>query len=73
MLTCYRSMTAKFIELTDKNGRPALINVNNITSIVVYTEPEERVHVYVMGDNQSFVTVKENYEEVKNMVMAANI
>jgi hypothetical protein len=66
-------MIAKFIELTDKNGRPALINVNNITSIVVYTEPEERVHVYVMGDNQSFVTVKENYEEVKQMVMAANI
>lgn len=63
-------MTAKFIELTDKNGRPALINVNHITSIVVYTEPEERVHVYVTGDNQSFVTVKENYDQVKQMVMA---
>jgi len=53
-----------FIELTDKNDRPALINVNNITSVVVYTDPE-LVHVYVIGDNQSFVTVKESYDEVK--------
>jgi hypothetical protein len=53
-----------FIELTDKNDRPALININNITSVVVYTDPE-LVHVYVIGDNQSFVTVKESYEEVK--------
>ncbi|WP_342645137.1 hypothetical protein [Mucilaginibacter sp. CSA2-8R] len=64
-------MTAKFIELTDKNDRPVLINVNHVTSIVVYTEPEERVHVYVTGDNQSFVTVKESYDQVKQMVMAA--
>jgi len=56
-----------FIELTDKNGRPALINVNNITSVVVYTEPE-MVHVYVIGDNQSFVTVKESYDEVKKKI-----
>lgn len=65
-------MTVKFIELTDKNGRSALINVNNITSVVVYTEPEERVHVYVIGDNQSFVTVQESYDEVKQMVMSVD-
>jgi hypothetical protein len=58
-------MTATFIELTDKNDRPVLININNITSIVVYTEPEERLHIYVIGDSQSFVTVKQTYEEVK--------
>jgi hypothetical protein len=60
-----------FIELTDKNDRPALINVNNITSIVVYTDPE-LVHVYVIGDNQSFVTVKESYEEVKAKIASVS-
>ncbi|CAM3655908.1 hypothetical protein MUGA111182_01660 [Mucilaginibacter galii] len=60
-----------FIELTDKNGRPALINVNNITSVVVYTDPE-MVHVYVIGDNQSFVTVKETYDEVKAKIASVS-
>jgi hypothetical protein len=60
-----------FIELTDKNDRPALINVNNITSVVVYTDPE-LVHVYVIGDNQSFVTVKESYDEVKAKIAAVS-
>jgi len=60
-----------FIELTDKNDRPALINVNNITSVVVYTDPE-LVHVYVIGDNQSFVTVKESYEEVKAKIASVS-
>lgn len=60
-----------FIELTDKNGRPALINPNNITSVVIYTEPEEEVHIYVIGDSSSFVRVKESYDEVKNKLAAA--
>ena len=60
-----------FIELTDKNDRPALINVNNITSVVVYTDPE-MVHVYVIGDNQSFVTVKESYDEVKAKIASVS-
>jgi len=60
-----------FIELTDKNNRPALINVNNITSVVVYTDPE-LVHVYVIGDNQSFVTVKESYDEVKAKIASVS-
>jgi hypothetical protein len=59
-----------FVELTDKNGRPVIINVNNITSVVVYTDPE-LVHVHVIGDNQSFVTVKESYEEVKRILQTA--
>ena len=58
-------MDAKFLELTDKNDRPALINVNNITSVVVYTTPNEEVHVYVIGDKESYVTVKETYDEVR--------
>lgn len=62
-------MDIKFIELTDKNGRPALINAHNITSVVVYTDPE-MVHVYVIGDNQSFVTVKETYDEVRAKIAA---
>ncbi|WP_295770278.1 hypothetical protein [uncultured Mucilaginibacter sp.] len=61
-------MTIPFIELTDKNDRPALINVNNITSVVVYTTPNEEVHVYVIGDKESYVTVKENYDEVKRKI-----
>jgi len=61
-------MTNNFIELTDKNGRPALINVNNITSVVVYTTPNEEVHIYVIGDRDSFVTVQESYEEVKQKI-----
>jgi uncharacterized protein YlzI (FlbEa/FlbD family) len=63
-------MTMPFIELTDKNGRPALINIRNITSVVVFTDPE-LVHVYVIGDNQSFVTVKESYDEVKRKISTA--
>ena len=58
-------MDAKFLELTDKNDRPALINVNNITSVVVYTTPNEEVHIYVIGDKESYVTVKETYDEVR--------
>jgi uncharacterized protein YlzI (FlbEa/FlbD family) len=61
-------MTARFIQLTDKNGRPAMINVSNITSVVVYTNPDEEVHVYVIGDSQSYVTVKEDYETVKQKI-----
>jgi len=61
-------MIIPFVELTDKNDRPALINVNNITSVVVYTTPNEEVHIYVIGDKESYVTVKETYEEVKNKI-----
>lgn len=61
-------MTTQFIELTDKNGRPALINLSNITSVVVYNNPEEEVHVYVIGDKESYVTVKESYTEVKSKI-----
>ncbi|MBS7564983.1 hypothetical protein KHS38_11265 [Mucilaginibacter sp. Bleaf8] len=59
-----------FIEVTDRNGRPALINPRNITSVVIYTEPEEEVHIYVIGDRDSFVRVKETYEEVKRKIAA---
>jgi len=60
-------MDTQFLEFTDKNGRPALINVKNITSVVEYTDPE-MVHIYVIGDNQSFVTVKETYQEVRSKI-----
>jgi nucleoside-diphosphate-sugar epimerase len=61
-------MDTQFLEFTDKNDRPALINVRNITSVVVYTTPNEEVHIYVIGDKESFVTVKETYEEVRNKI-----
>lgn len=56
---------ANFIELLDKNDRNTLINVDNITSIVIYKDPEEEVRIYVTGDKESYVTVKESYEELK--------
>ncbi|WP_345947801.1 hypothetical protein ABDD95_13185 [Mucilaginibacter sp. PAMB04274] len=62
-------MTARFIEVTDKNNRPAIINVNNITSVVVYTNPDEEVHIYVIGDRESYVTVKESYAEIKQKIL----
>ncbi|WP_345955705.1 hypothetical protein [Mucilaginibacter sp. PAMB04168] len=62
-------MTARFIEVTDKNNRPAIINVNNITSVVVYTNPDEEVHIYVIGDRESYVTVKESYTEIKQKIL----
>ena len=61
-------MDNQFLEFTDKNDRPALINVRNITSVVVYTTPNEEVHIYVIGDKESFVTVKETYEEVRRKI-----
>jgi uncharacterized protein YlzI (FlbEa/FlbD family) len=61
-------MDTKFLEFTDKNGRPAMVNVSNITSIVVYNNPDEEVHIYVIGDKESYVTVKESYEEVKRKI-----
>jgi len=58
-------MNTPFLEFTDKNDRPAMINVQNITSVVVYNTPQEEVHIYVIGDKESYVTVKESYDEVK--------
>jgi uncharacterized protein YlzI (FlbEa/FlbD family) len=62
------TMETNFVEFTDKNGRPAMVNVSNITSIVVYNNPDEEVHIYVIGDKESYVTVKESYEEVKKKI-----
>jgi hypothetical protein len=56
---------ANFIELLDKNDRNTLINVDNITSVVIYREPHEEVRIYLIGDKESFITVKESYEELK--------
>ncbi len=56
---------ANFIELLDKNDRNTLINVDNITSVVIYKDPQEEVRIYLIGDKESFITVKESYEELK--------
>lgn len=56
---------ANFIELLDKNDRNTLINVDNITSVVIYKDPKEEVRIYLIGDKESFITVKESYEELK--------
>lgn len=61
-------MIIPFVELTDRNDRPVLINVSNITSVVVYNTPHEEVHIYVIGDKESYVTVKETYKEVKSKI-----
>ena len=56
---------ANFIELLDKNDRNTLINVDNITSVVIYKDPQEEVRIYMIGDKESYITVKESYEELK--------
>ncbi|WP_462265608.1 hypothetical protein [Mucilaginibacter sp.] len=61
---------AKFIELIDVNNRNTLINVEHITSVVIYTDPQEIVRVYLNGDNESFITIKESYNELKEMLKA---
>ena len=61
---------AKFIELIDKNNRNTLVNVDHITSVLIYFDPEEEVRLYLTGDNESFINVKESYEEIKQMLTA---
>ena len=56
---------AKFIELTDKNNRNTLINLDHIISIVIYQDPHEEVRIYQTGDSESFITVKESYLEIR--------
>jgi len=56
---------ANFIELLDKNDRNTLINVDNITSVVIYRDPQEEVRIYLIGDKESYITIKESYEELK--------
>jgi uncharacterized protein YlzI (FlbEa/FlbD family) len=63
-------MNTPFLELTDKNGRPALINPRSISSVVIYTEPEEQVHIYMNGGDDAFIRVKESYDEVKRKIAA---
>ncbi|WP_158826372.1 hypothetical protein [Mucilaginibacter lacusdianchii] len=64
-------MNTSFLEFTDKNGRPALVNPRNISSVVIYTEPDEQVHIYLIGDNEAFIRVKESYDEVKRKIASA--
>jgi len=56
---------AKFIELTDKNNRNTLVNLDHIISIVIYQDPHEEVRIYQTGDSESFITVKESYLEIR--------
>jgi hypothetical protein len=56
---------ANFIELLDINDRNTLINVDNITSVVIYKDPQEEVRIYLIGDKESYITLKESYEELK--------
>jgi hypothetical protein len=59
--------TAHFIELLDKNNRNTLINLDHITSMVIYhnEKEEEEVRVYLTGDKDSFITVKETYSQLR--------
>jgi nucleoside-diphosphate-sugar epimerase len=66
---CYSNM-AKFIELIDKNNRNTLVNVDNIASVVIYKDPEEEVRIYFLGNDESYITIKETYAEIKEMLKA---
>lgn len=57
---------AKFIELLDKNNRNTLINLDHIISLVIYMDPNEEVRVYLTGDNESYITVKESYQQLRD-------
>jgi hypothetical protein len=59
---------AKFIELLDKNNRNTLINLDHIISLVIYMDPEEEVRVYLTGDNESYITVKESYQQLRDRI-----
>ncbi|GAB2690314.1 hypothetical protein GCM10027037_11600 [Mucilaginibacter koreensis] len=59
---------AKFIELIDKNNRNTLVNVDNITSVVIYKDPAEEVRIYFLGNDDSYLTIKETYAEIKEML-----
>lgn len=59
---------AKFIELVDVNNRNTLINIEHITSVVIYMEPQETVRIYLNGDNESYITIKETYAELKEIL-----
>ncbi|WDF53409.1 hypothetical protein [Mucilaginibacter sp. KACC 22063] len=68
---------ARFIELLDKNNRNTLINVDNILSTVIYEvqkedtkETEEEVRVYMIGDSESYLTVKETFAEFKEKLLS---
>ena len=55
----------KFIEIEDINGAKRMVNVNFITDIV-----GSRIFINCgASDEQPFINCKENYEQIKNMIM----
>ena len=62
---------AKFIQLLDKNNRDTLINVENISSVVIYKDPEEEVRIYQIGDDESYLTVHSTFDTLKEKLQLA--
>ena len=62
---------AKFIQLLDKNNRDTLINVENISSVVIYKDPEEEVRIYQVGDDESYLTVHSTFDALKEKLQLA--
>lgn len=63
---------AKFIQLLDKNNRDTLINIENISSVVIYKDPQEEVRIYQTGDSESYLTVRGTFAEVKEKLQLAS-
>jgi len=62
---------AKFIELTDYEGQPIYVNVDNILWVKPYEE-ENGTHIYLpvrgRNDYPISLTVKENYAQVTEAI-----
>lgn len=61
----------KFIELTHKSGRKSLYNAGNISRIYIADSnycTTETVVTYTAGNTEYTISVKETYEQIKELV-----
>ncbi len=63
---------ARFIELTDSEDQPLMVNIDNILWVRPYSEDEEgsMIYVTVQGKNNYPVSlyVKESYKQVTELI-----
>lgn len=63
---------AKFIELTEDDNQPLMVNVDNIIWVRPYKEDEGST-IYVAGQGQNeypvSLYVKENYSQVTKLIL----
>lgn len=63
----------KFIELTHISGRKSLYNTGNISCIYIAASDDcttETVVTYTAGNTEYTISVKETYEQIKEMLNA---